>query len=92
MGKHSLLYLKVNRLMVMEGVGFPWLRGKESACSAGDSGSMSGLERSPGGENGKPLQYFCPRKPVGQRSLGVTVHRVARVRHDLATKQLQKIP
>ena len=30
---------------------------KESACNAGDLGSISGSEISPGGENGKPLQY-----------------------------------
>ena len=33
--------------------------GKESACSAGDPGSVPGLERSPGGENGYPLQFSC---------------------------------
>ena len=31
--------------------------GKESACSAGDSGSISELGRSPGEGNGYPLQY-----------------------------------
>ena len=31
--------------------------GKESACSAGDLGSISGLERSSGEGNGNPLQY-----------------------------------
>ena len=31
--------------------------GKESAGSAGDLGSVSGLERSPGEGNGYPLQY-----------------------------------
>ena len=39
-----------------------WLSGKESACSAGDTGdegSIPGLERSPGGGYGKPLQYSC---------------------------------
>ena len=30
---------------------------KESACSAGDLGSISGLGRSPGEGNGNPLQY-----------------------------------
>ena len=38
-----------------------WLSGKESACCAGDSGdtvSIPGLERFPGGGNGNPLQYF----------------------------------
>ena len=33
--------------------------GKESACNAGDQGSISGLGRSPGEENGNPLQYSC---------------------------------
>ena len=30
--------------------------GKESACNAGDLGSIPGLERSPGGGHGNPLQ------------------------------------
>ena len=34
--------------------------GKESTCqSAGDPGSIPGLGRSPGEENGNPLQYSC---------------------------------
>ena len=33
--------------------------GKESACSAGDPGSVHGLERFPGEGNGNPLQYSC---------------------------------
>ena len=33
--------------------------GKESACNAGDPGSISGLERSSGEGNGNPLQYSC---------------------------------
>ena len=36
-----------------------WLSGKESTCSAGDSGSIPGLGRSPGGGYGNPLQYSC---------------------------------
>ena len=40
--------------------GFPGgLDGKESACNAGDLGSISGLERSPGEGNSYPLQYSC---------------------------------
>ena len=35
------------------------LLGKESACSAGDLGSIPGLERSPGEGNGNSLQYHC---------------------------------
>ena len=38
----------------------PWCSdGKESACNAGDLGLIPGLGRSPGEENGYPLQYFC---------------------------------
>ena len=40
--------------------GFPGCSGgKESACSAGDPGSIPGLGRSPGEGNGYPLQYSC---------------------------------
>ena len=43
--------------------------GKVSAYSAGDSGSIPGLERSPGEENGNPLQYSCLEKSHGWRNL-----------------------
>ena len=33
--------------------------GKESACSAGDTGLIPGTGRSPGEGNSKPLQYSC---------------------------------
>ena len=33
--------------------------GEESACNVGDLDSIPGLERSPGGGNGHPLQYSC---------------------------------
>ena len=33
--------------------------GKESACNAGDPGSVPGLGRSPGEGNGYPFQYSC---------------------------------
>ena len=51
-------------------MGFPdGSDGKESACNAGDPGSISGSEKSPGGENGKLLQYSCLENPHGQRNL-----------------------
>ena len=34
-------------------------KGKESGPNAGDPGSVLGLGRSPGEENGNPLQYSC---------------------------------
>ena len=38
--------------------GFPGgSAGKESACNAGDLGSIPGLGRSPGAGKGDPLQY-----------------------------------
>ena len=38
--------------------------GKESACNAGDLGSIPGLGRSPGEANGNPLQYSCLENPM----------------------------
>ena len=43
--------------------------GKVSAYNAGDLGSIPGLGRSPGEGNGSPLQYSCPEKSHGRRSL-----------------------
>ena len=43
--------------------------GKESACNVGDLGLIPGLERSPAGGHGNPLQYSCLEDPYGQRSL-----------------------
>ena len=43
--------------------------GKESACNAGDLGSIPGLGRSPGGGHGNPLQCSCLEDPHGQRTL-----------------------
>ena len=50
--------------------GFPGgSRSKESACSAGDLGSIPGSERSPGEGNGNLFQYSCLENPHGQKSL-----------------------
>ena len=38
--------------------------GKESACNAGDLGSIPGSGRSPGEGNGNPLQYSCLENPM----------------------------
>ena len=51
-------------------VGFPYSSdGKESACHAGDLGSIPGSERSLGEGKGNPLQYYCLENPHEQRSL-----------------------
>ena len=48
-------------------MGFPGgSAGKESACSAGDLGSIPVLGRSPGGGHGNPLQYTCLENPMNR--------------------------
>ena len=45
--------------------GFPGSSdGKESACNAGDLGSIPGSGRSPGEGNANPLQYSCLENPT----------------------------
>ena len=47
-----------------------------------DMGSILGLGRSPGGGNGKPLQYSCLENPTDRGAWWARVHGVARVGHD----------
>ena len=44
------------------------------------------VERSSGGENGNPLQYFCLENSMDRGAWRATVHGVASVRYNLATK------
>ena len=60
--------------------------GKESACNAGDQGSIPGSGRSPEEVNGNPFQYSCLENPMDRGAWQATVNSVARVGHDLATK------
>ena len=60
--------------------------GKKSAFSAGDPGLIPGLRRSPGEGKGNPLQYSRLENPMDKGAWWATVHRVARVGHNLATK------
>ena len=48
----------------------------ESACSAGDLGSVPGLGRSPGEGNGNTIQYSCLENPMDRGSQQVTVYGV----------------
>ena len=51
---------------------FPWwLHGKESACSAGDAGSVPGSGRPPEGGHGNPLQYSCLENPTDRGAGGL---------------------
>ena len=53
--------------------------GKESACNAGNLGSIPKLGRSPGGGNGNPLHYSCLEHPTDRGAWQATVHGVARL-------------
>ena len=44
----------------------------------GDTGSMPGLGRSPGGGHGNPLQYSCLENPMDRGAWRATVHRAAK--------------
>ena len=51
--------------------------GKESACNAGDPGSIPGSGRSPGERNGNLLQYSCQENPKDGEARRATDRRVA---------------
>ena len=60
-------------------VGFPGdSNGEESACNAGDLGSIPGLGRSPGEGNGNPLQYPCLDNPMDRGAWQATVSGAAK--------------
>ena len=63
---------------------------KNLPANAGDAGSIPGSGRSPEG-NGNPLQYSCLGNPMDRGAWWATVHEVARVGHNLVTKQQQQI-
>ena len=58
--------------------------GKASAYNAGDLGSILGSGRSPGEENGNPLQYSCLGNPMDRGAWWATVHGVAKSRTRLS--------
>ena len=51
---------------------------KESACSAGDLGSIPGLGRSPGEGNGYPLHDSCLENSMDRGAWWATVHGLAK--------------
>ena len=52
--------------------------GKESACNVEDLSLIPGSEKSPGEENGNPLQYSCLKNPMDGGAWWATGHRVAK--------------
>ena len=57
---------------------------KALACNVGDLGSIPGLGRSPGEENGNPLQYSCLENPMDRGAWWAILHRVAKSRTRLS--------
>ena len=55
-----------------------WLSGKEFTCNAGDSGSIPGSGRLPGGGNSNSLQYSCLENPMDRGARWATVHGVTK--------------
>ena len=58
---------------------------KNPPANAGDSGSIPGSGRSPGEENGNPLQYSCLEKFMDRGAWGAIVHGVTKNRTRLST-------
>ena len=85
-GREGIYYLPI------KSSGFPGNSAvKEFTCNAGDMGSTPGSGSFPGEGNGNPLRYSCLENPMDREVWWTTVHGVARIRHDLATKQQQKL-
>ena len=60
-------------------MGFPGgSDGKESACNAGDPGSVPGLARYPGEGNGNILQYSCLENSMDRGAWQAIVHGVTK--------------
>ena len=59
--------------------GFPGgLDGQESACNAGDPGSIPALGISPEEGNGNPFQYSCLKNSKGRGAGQAAVHGTAK--------------
>ena len=61
--------------------------GKESACSAEDTGSIPGLGRSPREGNGNSLQYSALKNSIERGTWWVIVHGVTKSQTRLSTSK-----
>ena len=81
-----LLRLNISR----DDLGLPWwLSSRESACDAedaGDSGSIPGLGRFPGGGHGSPLRYSCLENPTDRGTWRLQSMELQKVSMTEATK------
>ena len=66
-------------------MGFPYSSvSKQSACSAGDLGSIPDLGRPPGEGNGNPLQYSYLENPMDRGAWRAAVHGVTKSQAQLS--------
>ena len=76
------MYMESNQYLSVPTVywgGFPdGSDSEESACNAGDPGSIPGSGRSPGEGNGNPLQYSCLEHPMERGASWATAFEVAK--------------
>ena len=63
---------------------------KDPPANVGDAGLICGLGRSSAGGNSNPFQYSCLENSMNSRAWQAIVHGVAKVRHNLVTKQQQQ--
>ena len=76
------------RISICDHMGFSGgLAVKNLPANAGDTGSIPGPGRPPGGENGNPLQYSCWEIPWTEEPGGLQLIGFQGIRHDLVTKQ-----
>ena len=61
-------------------------------AKAGDVSSIPGLGRSPGGENGNPLQYSCLENSMDREAWWAIVHRVTKSQKRLSDLTLTNVP
>ena len=54
------------------------LKRLSSSSNAGNAGSIPGSGRSPGGENGNPLQYSCLKNPMDREAWRAIVRGVTK--------------
>ena len=57
---------------------------KNLPVNAGDTGSISGLGRCPGGGHGNPLQYSCLENSMDKGAWQATVHGVSKSQTQLS--------
>ena len=85
MNQNKIATMTIKGEQVKSPVAFPgYSVGKESACNAGDLGSIPGSGRSPGEGNDNPLQYPCLENSMDRGAWRATVRGVTKSRTQLS--------